>query len=745
MRTVLTITYFLFTFPSFIFSQTANNQETHTYRIYKTSEEIKIDGELNEAVWQNAGTIGNFWYSFPVDDKEVEEEYQTEVMLTYDDKNIYIAAICHGVGPLMIPSLRRDNNDFWDGDVLSVVFDPVNERTNAAGFATNPAGVQFETLIGANTGTRGGGGGSGGFNRAWDNKWNVNSKQYADRWTTEFAIPFKSLRYGDKTTWGMNFVRGVSKNNSWHTWAPVPVQLTGVDLGFTGALIWDAEPPKAKGNISLIPYVLGSTSKDFEEDGNPTDNNFRVGGDAKIALNSNLNLDLTINPDFSQVDVDEQVTNLTTVNIRFPERRLFFLENSDIFSQFGIPPMRPFFSRRIGLDEDNNPVSILYGARLSGNVNKDLRIGLMNLQTRAEEDVSAQNYTAAAFNQRIFGRTVAKAYFLNRQAYIDESFSDTDYNRAIGGEIDFRSMDGTYRANAGFGSSLSDGVSSDNSTYHAIFSFTNREIAFYTNWMAVGDNYIPDMGFFTLINHYDAVNDTEHRIGYGHNFTRFNYSIYPENEKINVHRLGFRSVFNIATTRNDAFRFDVTGSYNMGLANTSRIELRWTRRYAELFFPFDFTDAEPLPADEYQWNFISFEYGSDQRKSIFYELGFEYGGFYNGDRRQISVEVNYRQQPWGNFGMRFVRNDLKFPEPYGEESLTLIGPRIEFNLSRNFFWTTFLQYNTQSDNFNINSRVQWQFQPLSNFFIVYSDNYFIENWGPKNRTLVAKLSYWLNV
>lgn len=724
-------------------AQKTNNQQTHIYQIFKTSETIKIDGVLDDPVWQSTAKVGKFWYSFPVDDREVEAEYQTEVMLTYDDKFIYVAAICHGPNPYIIPSLKRDNNDFWDGDVFSLVFDAVNERTNAASFATNPAGVQFDVLIGANTGTRGGGG-SGGFNRAWDNKWLVNSKAYTDHWTTEMAIPFKTLKYGNKKIWGMNFVRGVSKTNTWHTWAPVPVQLTGVDLGFTGALHWDKVPPKAKGNISVIPYMLGSTYRDFEE-GEPTDNNFQVGGDAKIAINSNLNLDLTVNPDFSQVDVDEQVTNLTTVNVRFPERRLFFLENSDIFSEFGIPPMRPFFSRKIGLDEDGNSIPIMFGARLTGNMNKDLRVGLMNLQTKEEDDVPGQNYTAAAFNQRVFGRTVAKGYFLNRQAYVGDAFSKTDYNRAMGGEIDYRSMDGTFRANAGYGASLSDGLNSDNKIYHLIFSFNNRNIAFYTNWMAIGDNYVDDMGFMTWLYHYDAVEDTDHRIGYGHSFTRFSYSIYPKNSSINSHRFSFRNVFDVASERKDFFKNVFTVGYNLNFANTSAIEFEVSNQYGELFYPFDFTDETPLPADEYNWAFVGASYSSDRRKPFYYEAGFEWGGFYNGDRRQVSFELNYRQQPWGNFGVRFVRNDLEFPKPFGEESLTLIGPKMEVNFSRNLFWTTFLQYNTQSDNFNVNSRVQWQFQPLSNLFIVYTDNYFIEEWGQKNRGLVVKLNYWLNL
>ncbi|MEM9822005.1 MAG: DUF5916 domain-containing protein [Bacteroidota bacterium] len=727
----------------YLSGQNTNNQETHIYQIYKTSEAIRVDGELNEQVWQRADKVGPFWYSFPVDDRAVETEYQTEVMLTYTDKYIYIAAICHGAGPFVIPSLKRENNQFWDGDVFSVVFDAVNERTNAAGFATNPAGVQHETLIGANTGTRGGGG-SGGFNSAWDNKWTTNSKQYPDRWVTEMAIPFKTLKYGDKTTWGMNFVRGVSKTNSWHTWAPVPVQLTGVDLGFTGALKWDQTPPKAKGNISVIPYLLGGVSKNIE-DGEATDFTYKAGGDAKIAINSNLNLDLTINPDFSQVDVDEQVTNLSTVSIRFPERRLFFLENRDIFSQFGIPPMRPFFSRRIGLDEDGNAIPILYGARISGNMNKDLRIGLMNLQTKNTEEFDSQNYTSFAFNQRLFGRTSFKGYFHNRQAYTEGSFSGLDYNRALGAEMEYRSMNGALRANLGYGLSLSNGVKGDNRTYHAIFSYDNRNISFYTNVMTVEDDYIPDMGFITLLFHRDAIEDTSHRIGYSHSFTRLAYTIYPESSKINNHRFSFRTVYDWTTTTNNLFIARVSGTYRLNLANTSSFEVEVSQRHNELLFPFDFTDKTPLPADAYNWTVFGASYQSDQRKSFFYELGVELGGFYNGDRQQFSAELNYRRQPWGNFGMRFVRNELKFPEPFGSESLTLIGPRIEINLSRDLFWTTFLQFNTQNDNFNINSRFQWQLKPLSNLFVVYTDNYAIEMWGPKNRALVVKLNYWLNI
>ena len=386
-----------------------NLQEIYQLSIGPTAERIKIDGSLDEEVWKTSAVATDFWVSFPMDGIRASPELKTLVRLTYDDEFIYVAAECIGPGPYIIQSLKRDNPLFWRGDAFGLVFDPVNERSNGFVFAVNPEAVQSESLITGQTGRRGNSGSVSGINGAWDNKWYSEVQILEDRWTVEIAIPFKSLRFGDKLEWGVNFVRGDAKNNSYHTWSPVPVQFRGVDLGYTGKLIWDKAPGKTKKNISAIPYLLGLGKKNFETNA-LFDQVQRVGLDAKVAVTSSLNLDLTINPDFSQVDVDEQQTNLTTVNLRFPERRLFFLENSDVFSDFGIPPMRPFFSRKIGLDEEGNTIPILYGARLSGNLNKNLRMSLMNSQTKSEE-LPGNNYTSLAVRQRVFAAVYHQGLF----------------------------------------------------------------------------------------------------------------------------------------------------------------------------------------------------------------------------------------------------------------------------------------------------------------------------------------------
>lgn len=734
--------------PFSLISQTTNQlQEDYQIPISRTEQKINVDGALDEEIWSRAEKISNFWMSYPTDDQRAAPEIQTEVMMTYDDNFIYIAAICKGGGPYVIPSLKRDNPSFWQGDAFAVLFDPVNERTSGFSFGVNPAGVQTESLITGRTGRRGDqrpGRSPTGVNRAWDNKWYTNAKVSNEQWTTEMAIPFKSLRFGEKGSWGINFIRSHSASNSYHTWSPVPVQFRGVDLGYTGALIWDTAPKKSKSNISVIPYALASGLKDFEE-GSATESKFQYGADAKVAVTSNLNLDITLNPDFSQVDVDEQVTNLSTVNVRFPERRLFFLENSDLFENVGIPPMRPFFSRRIGLDEDNNTIPISYGLRLSGNVNKDFRIGIMNVQTKEQEDFLGQNYTSIALNQRVLKRSVIKGYFHNRQSVADGKFQFKDYNRTGGLEFEYQSLDGKWRSVGGYSQAFSDGVKGDNYYYNTIISYNSRTLSFYNNLAGVGNNYFADMGFIPRFNHYDAVRDTTLQIGFNHMYTRLSYAIYPKNTpKIISHTFAARNILDF-TNDDQLIGNSSEIEYQLSFRNTSSFSIGLNHDTYNLLFPFDFTDAEPLPTGRYTYDYFSINYRTDQRKLFSLQAGIEMGGFYNGDRTQYSLNLRYRVQPWGNFGLNFVQNELQFPEPYGQESLFLVGPRIELNFSRNLFWTTFLQYNTQSDNFNVNSRLQWRFQPLSDLFIVYTDNYAVEFWGPKNRGLVLKVNYWLNL
>jgi hypothetical protein len=718
------------------------SQEAYQLTLRKTSERIVVDGELNEAVWSSTDSASNFWMNYPVDGLRVGDELKTIVRVTYDDTYLYIAAICMGAPPFVVQSLKRDNPLFWTGDAFAVVIDPVNEKTNGFIFGINPEGVQTEALITGEPARRGAE--LSGYNDAWDNKWYAQSKIQEDRWTTEMAIPFKTLRFGEKEHWGINFNRLDAKSNSHSSWTPVPRQFYGVDLGYTGTIVWDRAPKKIKNNISIIPYMLSGGYEDFEAN---TDAAFnaRVGLDAKVAVTSSLNLDLTVNPDFSQVDVDEQQTNLTTVDLNYPEKRLLFLENSDIFGDFGTPPLRPFFSRKIGLDGDGNTIPVLYGARLSGNLNKNLRMGLMNTQTR-EEELPGNNYTSLAMHQRILKRSTLRGYLHNRQGYFGGSSLKEDYNRVGGLEFSYRSQDSQWQAVGGYGLSIAAAAGQDNYFYNLSGGYNGKSLSMAYNLTGMGDNYINDFGFMPRQYHYDAIDDTVYVLGFDHWYGSVGYIFYPQNSRLNQHGVNVMYNGDRTATSLELIQDKVLVNYNFTFKNTSKIDIKYTHEDINLLFPFGFTEGyDPLPVGLYQFDYGELQYQGDGRRLLQLQTGFSFGQFYNGYRTGISVSAKYRVQPWGNFSLNFIENNLVFPKNYGKGRLFLISPKAEINFSKNLFWTTFMQYNTQRDNFNINSRLQWRYLPMSDLFLVYSDNYLVDNFGPRNRAFVIKLNYWLNL
>jgi len=732
----------LFALSPFLLNAFQDNREDYQLRIQRATEKIEIDGKLRDATWKNAEVAKDFWLSFPVDGEKAPLE--TEVRMAYDDDFLYLSAVCYGDDDYIIQTLKRDVN-FWEGDVFAIVVDPVNQRSNGFNFGVNPYNVQMESTIAGQIGSRANPNGAlTGINSSWDNKWFSAVTNYPDRWIVEMAIPFKTLRYdASKKTWGINFIRGDIKTNAFHTWAPVPVQWFTIDLGFTGALVWDTPPKAQKRNISVIPYVTGSYDKDFEVG---SDANFSadVGVDAKIAITSALNLDLTVNPDFSQVEVDQQVTNLTTFNIQFPERRLFFLENSDLFSGFGIPPSRPFFSRRIGLDQQGQAIPILYGARLSGNLDKNLRMGLMNMHTLATDDFDAQNYTAAALERRVFARSSVKAIFLNRQSFTEAQAIEGDYGRNAGIEFDYSTADGKWGGFVQYHQSFKPEVQGKNAFFNIGFRHNSRNWSIFMDHNRSGENFFADMGFTPFLNNFDALRNEVFRESVSASFNRLSYTHFPKNDKFNSIQFQLADTYKL----DEDWKFrenSVIATVKMNYANRSTLVFEANHNNIRLLYPFTFTRDTPLPAQWYDFQNISVEYQSNNRKTFNFTAGLLYGGFYNGTRLETSLELNYRRQPWGNFGVAILRNDLDFPEPYGSTRLWLVGPRIEINFSNNLFWTTFIQYNTQADNLNVNSRLQWRFQPMSDLFLVYTDNYAVELWGKKNRAFVLKASYWLNL
>ena len=716
----------------------SNLGKNYQISISKTNEKIIIDGQLTEEAWKVNEKASEFWEMI-LNDKDKAKK-KTEFRVCYDAQFIYFAAIAQDSLPYESTTRKRDAN-LGENDGVGFVIDPLNQRTNGFFFWVSPQNVQAEDVVSANN--------LDDMSFTWDNKWYSATRQYTDHWTAEFAIPFTSLRYAaGKTQWGINFYRIDMKGGQYSAWTKIPININWNDFGYYGSLLWDMPPPSPGKNISLIPYVTGSGSQD-NSNSTSYKTGFNSGFDAKVAVSTSLNLDLTVNPDFSQVDVDKQVTNLTRFNIFFPEKRTFFLENADLFSDVGYPLIKPFYSRTIGLDENGNIIPILGGARLSGNLNENIRIAAMNMQTRRKDSFPAQNYTAITLKRQVLSRSSVSGYFLNREAFMTplekQNQPTLQYGRNAGIEARYTSVTTKWKAFASYNLSIKPSIKDKNDFFNLGSEYSGKKIGIRVDYNQVGTNYYADMGFIGRIMNYDAHADSTFRLGFKQLFGQAEYRLLPKKGKVvnMLSGLETMTIWNPDGTLNDQLtRLRQTFFFN----NRSELNIRLDRQTTTLLYHTRFTKNTPLNPGTYdylQWNV---EYKGDYRKRISTNFSVREGKFYNGHLLSLSTAFNFRFKSWGNANLYFEYNKLTFPDPFGSSELFLVSPRIEFYFTNNLIWTTFLQYNTQANNININSRVQFRYRPMSDIFLVYSDNYYstpmLKN---KNRAIVLKANYWLNL
>ena len=706
--------------------------------ITPTNTPIKIDGVLDEPIWSSANQAKDFHKKYPNDIGEAQSK--TEVRFTYDDKNIYFGFIVHDSGRAVIQSLKRDiGHDGGDG--VGIMLDPLNQKTNGFFFVVNALNVQSEDQLNNSFQDK--------PSWSWDTKWFSATKDYGNYWVAEIAIPLKSLRFDpNQKHWGINFLRIDAKHNEYSPWTKVPTNFKSYDLGYTGVLHFPSSPPKNSSNIIFQPYITGNGNED-RENGQKLQASGTAGFDSKVAVNSSLNLDLTFNPDFSQVDVDQQVTNLTRFNIFLPERRTFFLENSDLFSDFGIPPIRPFYSRTIGLDKDGNKIPILFGARLSGNIDPSTRIGVMDMQTGRQGNYSPENFSAFTIHRRVLARSSIKAYFLNRENFISEAAAKKNpldrYGRNAGLNFEYSNTSGTISTWTHYNQSYKEGINKEDAYVETGYMLSSKHWSFINLVNNVGKNYYTDMGFVQRIENYDAARDTVVRMGFKTMFTMLTYEVLPEKGKLGKVNasLNHDLVLNPDNSFNEGnIKMTVRSQYK----NTSSLDLTLSNSTTELLFATKFTNATPIPAARYSFNQVNMMYMSDFRKPFSYGAGFTVGQFYNGIVKGFGAGFNLRKQPHLNFGLRSQFNKIELPGIFGSSNLILIQPKIEYNFNTQLFWTTFIQYNTQSNNFSVNSRLQYRYKPMSDFFLVYTDNYFTDPmFKNKNRALIFKFNYWFNL
>jgi len=694
-----------------------------------------IDGRvINDPAWESLPGINTFTQKSPDEGEAVTE--RTVVKVMYSTNKLYIAAVCYDSNPekIVITDTRRDaplNNT----DSFMFILDTFQDQQNGYVFGTNAGGIEYDAQV-----SKGGEGmsisirrqsvGTGdAFNINWDAQWEVKTNIGDYGWSAEFAIPFKTLRYatGNEQDWGINFQRVIAHKQEQVFWAPIPRQYSLNRLMNAGT-ITGIKVPNAR-TLKIMPYGLGSKNDVVSETkSSSTASDF--GLDVKFGVTSSLILDLTYNTDFAQVEADEQQINLDRFSLFFPEKRGFFLENAGLFSvgenTFSGPDIEMFFSRRIGIGPNGEPLPILGGGRLTGTAG-GFRIGALNIQTKTVDNVTnGDNYSVLRIKKELPNRTSYGVMMTNRTGLGADGNSNGSY--AIDGSLGI----GEAIQLIGFGANTDPdpNIQGDTGTYAYLLegNRNTKTLTTQLRYTEVGENFNPELGYIKRRGYrkvlFRILNRTRPKDTYGlleirPHITYWGYwklDGFLETARLHVdNHWEFRNGYRIDTAIN---------FLNEGVEDT-----------------FEIANGVMVPSGRYDHKEIHIRTNSNLTKPFNIIMVNKIGGFFGGDRQNADVTIGYR------FGDRFTSaiiskyNDVHLPD--GNFITHLIKTRLTYAFSPKLYIQSLIQYNNQSDEWSMNWRLIWQQSAATGLYLVYNQTQDYDGipMNSKTKSLVVKYSH----
>ena len=704
------------------------------------SSAISIDGNDLEEVWETADSTYINWRYFP--DNQTNFENKTQLKILYDDKNIYLMCKAFSkTDKYVIQTLK------WDfsgraADKINFVFDTFSDGNIAYMFGSNMAGVKSDILV-SNGGV---GTPRSDLNRTWDSKFDVEGQVFPGYYTVEMRIPLSTINFPKgESSWRFNFFRIDPSENQKTTWAKIPQQFRDYNLAFMGNINFEKPLGESNAKISVIPFVnsisISNSEKEIKHD------EISSGADIKVPIGNGLMLDLTYNPDFSQAEVDDEIVNLRRFEIKLPEKRQFFLQNSDLFSNYGaVRTITPFFTRRIGLarDPDGNLIEndIIGGIRLSGKISNGLKIGLLSMLTNDDisNEIPSNLNTVLSINQKMFNRSALKFLFINRETVKDYDFVNENdvFNRLIGLEYDLNSINNVWNGRFFTYNSFSPARNENGFSGGVRIKKETREQEISFEYSYLGDDFRSDLGILR-------------RVGISKFCPYYAYKIYPINRKINFLRFAYYHWlwFKLNSSTQNIHENNSLITISANYKDQSSLEFRFFNSNEFLPNNFDPTginsDSPLLGGKTYHSRLLELSYSSDPSKRLFITTSHNFGKFYNG--RKYSFDNNFflRFEPNLIASLKFNYDIISLSHLNKNSKLWLIGPKFDFSFSKKLFLATLVQFNSQSENLGVNARLQWRFSGLSNLFLVYNDNYLVRENEPLShrvRSLNLKISYW---
>lgn len=691
----------------------------------RTFDPPVIDGNLDEAAWRNAVPTGDFVQSEPFEGEPASEA--TEVRILYDSQAIYVGVTLHDSEPARIVTTEtgRDASSL-EQDSFKVAFDTFGDKQNGFLFGTNVAGSQWDAQV---RGDR--------PNTSWDASWDVKTQRSAAGWTAEFRIPLRALRYSSPPQhWGVNFGRIIPRRRERVYWAPLPRQFALDRLSMAGELLGlRMETPR---NFKVLPYALSSANRNFTP-GARLEDDVDIGIDAKVGITPSVNLDLTYNTDFAQVEVDTQQINLTRYNVRFPEKRPFFLENLELFrvgkynsaATVSSGDVDLFFSRRIGLDDAGNLVPIRGGMRLTGKAN-GYNIGLLNMQTGEQGANPGNNFTTVRVSRDLRSRSGIGAIFVNRTATGDRALG-SDWNRTYG--ADARLGVGERLTLKGFAARTeTPGRRGREYAWNADSEYNDGRTRVDAEYGVTGEDFNPEVGYL------------DRTRGYRRWYLSFQETLRQET----IRSWGFREFLpHVNYTRYTYLDTDRLQNAELHVdnhwdwENGNFIATGLNGSWEGLDQPFEIYPGVVVPPGDHGGLYFLLRSNTDDRKRLSGRHQWDVGRFLTGEQNSQTFGATIRHG--GRLILDTTWRHRAIDLPQGQFTTNLGSMRVTYNFTPSVFAQTLIQYNDRTQHWSTNLRFHWLQTAATGLFVVYNDTESLQGLGPVNRAVIVKYVQQIDV
>jgi hypothetical protein len=708
--------------------------ERPSLRAVRTTDAIKVDGALDEAAWATATVIDRFIQQEPQEGQPASD--RTEVRVIYDAGHLYIGVHAFAALAVSATEMRRDADRLFDEDNFQVILDTFHDSRNGYMFLTTPLGAKLEQQI-FDEGEGGGRGGTSNINRNWDGVWDAAAKIVSDGWTAEIEIPFSTVRFvpSDEQVWGVNFQRHTRRKNESALWSPLPKAYTLTRVSLAGEMQGLAGISRGL-DLRLKPFLVGGahnvqaspTSKD-------TDGIHDIGLDARYGLTAGLNMDVTINTDFAQVEVDEQQVNLSRFGLFYPEKRDFFLENSNFFTMgtgqaFTTTQVQTdlFFSRRIGLSDSGTPLPILGGVRVAGKSGRN-NIGVLDIQTDNDFGVPGANFFVGRYSRDIFKRSRVGAIFINKDNAGSTS-AGTLFNRTMGVDANI-APSSSMQLQSYIAKTETPGKDGDDMAFFGRIAYRDPKWNLYLNYLDVQENFNAEAGFVQ-------------RTGIRTTKAHFGPTPRPKSGSVKL----FEPMYVLTYTTDQTNRL-IGRQHHLMLGTTLRDDTFINVIYQEtldvLDVPFRIRPTVTIPVGSYQMSEWIFSVNSSPGRRIYERVTFSPVEFYDGTRLNTSAAAGVRVSSRLSTELQYNRNDVKMP--WGDFLVNLTTVRVDYTFSPRMTVRSLTQYNTSTHEVSNNIRFNFIYRPGSDIYIVYNDlsqtGLPADIFGRKDRQLVVKATYLL--